>query len=1053
MKKIKYLIILTFLLLLGGSYKYKVDYKEYNIDLDKNYMEGLKIPKISGASCDNPQIMSKNINIIDGERIYVGQSKELSGSFTIQCRTSNGSGGYSYYSTTRSAVFTSSNSSIVEVDSNYIAHGISAGYTSIKVYPSGFQSLSIYVDVNVGTSISSLYIGGNGEVVKVGKNLVFSYYVSPSNDSVASHEWWSNNESIATVNQNGKVTGQSVGQTRIWVKVCDSFDNCLFESQSVMVISNLSSVSIGDHPSSLAVGNTANLTFSVNPSGAYYKNPSWSSTNTGVARINSSGYLEAVAVGTTTIKLSVGNGNGESFEDSFVLNVTSNLTGVTINSSSNIFTVGESRTLGFTTNPSNGYYSAKEWSSTNTNVASIDQSGRVYANSVGNSTILLKLNKGDGTYVQASYNITVNPAISDVTINGTFDTLRIGESRKVSYSITGSGSYSYTWSSSNTNVATIDNNGNITANAVGGATITLNIVPNSGDPIQKSFGFNVLSNLVDVSISPNIESLNVDSSRELSLILTPSNGYYYSKSWSTSDANVAYVDTNDILHTRNIGHAQITLTINKNDGTSNIVKTFNINVTPVKAEYVYITPNNVAINIGSSMNFTANIYPVNTTDKTVTWSSKNSSIASVDNYGHVITRGVGTTQICAKHKDLYSESCTSLTVNPIYAESINLGISSSVVLENGQSLNIPYTINPGNVTNTNHYISTYDSSIIRVIDNHTVRAVGTGRCFIKVHSGDERVVRQIEIYVPNSAQAIYLYDTTVDVGSDVNIGFSVYPQDAEIGSLTWTSNQNSVATVTQDGVVHGVKAGTARITVTGSNGVGGSVDVKVVPKATRVSMSSHSNIMKVNEEIELSYTVTPSNATNYQPIWVSSDNEVLSVKNGVVKALKAGTATITLKNPDNSVSTTSTITVINPIDYVVARDGDIELGLGETKKIEYDILPDDATPRTFTWKSSNPGVATVSNDGTITVVGTGKSVISVVTEDGDEFEVTTVRIGNVQDEIEEPDGNAGEDENGNGTTDNPKTGLTISIICVIIFMIGYVLFRMSSKKFNKIRRI
>ena len=145
-------------------------------------------------------------------------------------------------------------------------------------------------------------------------------------------------------------------------------------------------------------------------------------------------------------------------------------------------------------------------------------------------------------------------------------------------------------------------------------------------------------------------------------------------------------------------------------------------------------------------------------------------------------------------------------------------------------------------------------------------------------------------------------ETDVEVGKTITLTAKVSPENATDKTVTWTSDNNEVATV-KDGVVTGVKAGEA--TITASAG-GKNATVKVTVKAaatsggetttiavTEVKITSTVTEVKVGETITLTAEVLPADATNKTVAWTSSDNTVATVKDGVVTGVKAGETTIT----------------------------------------------------------------------------------------------------------------------------------------------------------------
>ncbi len=156
---------------------------------------------------------------------------------------------------------------------------------------------------------------------------------------------------------------------------------------------------------------------------------------------------------------------------------------------------------------------------------------------------------------------------------------------------------------------------------------------------------------------------------------------------------------------------------------------------------------------------------------------------------------------------------------------------------------------------------------------------------------------------------------TLEVGGSEPLKATVEPDNATNKKVTWSTSAPNVATV-ENGVVTAVGAGTATITATAADGSGKSdtctVTVTQTP-VTGVTLDQTSLTLTEGETGNLIATVQPENATNKNVTWESSDTSVATVdENGVVTAVGAGTATITVKTQDGDFTATCTVTVERP---------------------------------------------------------------------------------------------------------------------------------------------
>ena len=161
---------------------------------------------------------------------------------------------------------------------------------------------------------------------------------------------------------------------------------------------------------------------------------------------------------------------------------------------------------------------------------------------------------------------------------------------------------------------------------------------------------------------------------------------------------------------------------------------------------------------------------------------------------------------------------------------------------------------------------------------------------------------------------VSLDQTSIELmeGDEFTLVATVKPDDATNKNVTWTSSDESIATV-ENGKVLAVKAGTASITVTTEDGRKTIIcEVTVMSRiinVTDISLNMTYVEMTKGDEITLITTINPSNATNKNTIWTSSNTEVAAVENGKVTAISEGTANITVRTEDGNKIATCQILV------------------------------------------------------------------------------------------------------------------------------------------------
>ena len=238
-----------------------------------------------------------------------------------------------------------------------------------------------------------------------------------------------------------------------------------------------------------------------------------------------------------------------------------------------------------------------------------------------------------------------------------------------------------------------------------------------------------------------------------------------------------------------------------------------------------------------------------------------------------------------------------ITVKPT-----KITLPSHIVLEVGESQDIVPTVTPSNAGYTLTW-SISDSSVATIYNNGMITGKSVGYADLKVKADNGvYAMSRVSVYQPTPTSISIKSSLSMDVGDTYTLSPNVYPTNSKY-TLSWTSNNTSVATVSSSGVVTAKGAGTANITVTTANGKTATCMVSVSAKSvTSVSVKSTLS-MEVGDTYTLTPTVTPSDAeTSF--IWFSDKSSVATVSQyGVVTANGAGTANITVMTGNGMIAT------------------------------------------------------------------------------------------------------------------------------------------------------
>ena len=227
------------------------------------------------------------------------------------------------------------------------------------------------------------------------------------------------------------------------------------------------------------------------------------------------------------------------------------------------------------------------------------------------------------------------------------------------------------------------------------------------------------------------------------------------------------------------------------------------------------------------------------------------------------------------------------------------------------------------------------------------------------------------------------------VGDDVQltVDFSGVTGDPDLG-ITWTSDDETVATVDEDGLVTGVAVGTANITATSDFDatVSDSVVVTVspAPAVLSITLAPAAPEVEVGDDVQLTATVNVVGGASQDVSWSSDDETVATVDaTGLVTAVAVGTANITATSDfDATVSGSATVTVV-PVPEVVSvtvTPEDAEILVGGDVQLTADVVVIGSATAAVTWSSDDETVATVDDDGLVTGVGEGTAVITATSD-------------------------------------------------------------------------
>lgn len=414
---------------------------------------------------------------------------------------------------------------------------------------------------------------------------------------------------------------------------------------------------------------------------------------------------------------------------------------------------------------------------------------------------------------------------------------------------------------------------------------------------------------------------------------------------------------------------------------------------------VVLDKTSLNLNVGDSETLVATVKPDNATDKTVTWTSSDEAIATVDETGKVTAVKEGTATITAKAGEKTAECKVTVYVA---VTSVELNKTTLSIIE-GESETLTATVKPDNATDKTVTWTSSDEMIATVKDGK-VTAVKVGEATITATAGDKTAECKVTVSpVPVSSVTLDHTSLDLEMGETATLVATVKPDNAADKTVTWSSTDAKIATVDASGEVTAVGEGEATITAkAGDKTAECKVTVKRVP-VTSVSLDITTLELTEGESATLTATVNPDNATDKTVTWTTSDSSIATVDaNGKVTAVKEGSATITANAGGKSATCSVTVNKkVVAVTSVTLNKTELSLKEGESETLTATVNPDNATDKTVTWITSNASIATVDASGKVTAIKEGNAII---TAKADEITATCNVIVSVPDKTGDIEG-------------------------------------------------
>ena len=364
-----------------------------------------------------------------------------------------------------------------------------------------------------------------------------------------------------------------------------------------------------------------------------------------------------------------------------------------------------------------------------------------------------------------------------------------------------------------------------------------------------------------------------------------------------------------------------------------VTETFHVVVIqPVKKITVTAQEGNVAV--GSILWLTAVCSPDNASIKDVTWTSKTPNIATVDEYGMVtgIKRGSATIVATAADGSKAVGTIVIPVTQPVTSVSLN---KTEATVSTGTTVQLKATASPADASDKTFVWSSSDDAIATV-RNGVVTGVKAGACTITCASkSNPGVTAEAAITVTQKVKTVECVTNrnslSIRVGETVQTDWVAGPEDATDKTLTYKSLQPKIASVDANGLVTALSRGTATIVATAADGSKkqGSVKVTVIQPVTGVAMADTLYYVQRGGEAVLSAVIQPRNANNQKVYWSVEDESIVTVTGGrsyqgTAYGRNSGTTTVTAVTEDGGFEATTRVKVGSFNEAVMIEDVSVD---------------------------------------------------------------------------------------------------------------------------------
>ena len=784
---------------------------------------------------------------------------------------------------TAPVVWESSDTKIAEVDQNGLVTAKKAtGTTPVQI--TAYQILNgvkkiVTCTIYIQPAVTEVSLTPNNIILNKGEYETIKAVVKPSGISGTSLHWLSSDKNIFEITDSTDLTVTIFGRNGgTAVLTALNAENIIVGYCKVTISQPAEGIKLSQTEVTVPFSQkTYQLYATLSPENTTNKNVIWDTQNSKIATVDkNTGLVTFKNAGTVTISV-------QSVDNPLLIayctfNIERALAGIELDNHDVELYTGETKRLSYQLFPDNAAHPEVVWTSFDTSIVTVDDSGLLTAKGPG-STQVMVMSAEDGSCYDIC-TVVVKQKATSVKMNYTELTMDRGEYFDMEVTITPitSTEASLIWESLNPKVATVSSTGRITARAEGTAIIAVRT--QSG--VTSYCTVNVLEPVIALELDPTELIIDVGERFEISPVFKPAAPTIQDVKWTSSNTKI--VTVNALGEVEGISRGSAVILCETVDGG---YRAFCLVQVIDPALQITISPDTYRLGYGKTALLEAKVtnHGEEVKNMPIIWESSDEDICTVDDTGRITGIDYGYATIRAEVDDEYGAYATCEVRVVREVTSISLNITTLEVVQ-GHTASLKADVQPSNATYTKANFRSEDEKIAAVDENGVVVGIKPGTTWIYAEAKDNSGKYSrcyVTVIEPRPATGITVSDKQVvlTAGTTKKLTFTIKPSNTT-DDLTWSSANEAIATVDGSGIVTAHRTGTTTVTGLTTSGKTTTVEVVVIGlNKEKVEMALYDNRV----------TLYVDGATTGIK-WDSDNSSIVEVVNGKLTSRKVGTTTV-----------------------------------------------------------------------------------------------------------------------------------------------------------------